>query len=205
MPCLQACVRETQARQGRIGGLVVIIQSLSRVYSLWPHGLQHTRTPCSSPPPGVHPSSCPLSQWCHPSHLIFCCPLLLLPSVFPRIRVFSDELALSIRWPKYIFNFEQNYFQEIKSLCMVRLAPKELHGDKIFKQLPWKQRFFELPGALIQKFQFFSTAQFFKCHFASSLSLDSRTQHSVILGVYWPEVKLGWGLAQEMKLLWKVS
>ena len=35
------------------------------------------------------------------SHLIFCCPLLLLPSIFPRIRVFSNELALHIRWPKY--------------------------------------------------------------------------------------------------------
>ena len=35
------------------------------------------------------------------NHLILCCLLLLLPSVFPRIRVFSNEWALSIRWPKY--------------------------------------------------------------------------------------------------------
>ena len=35
------------------------------------------------------------------NHLILCCPLLLLPSIFPRIRVFSNELALGIRWPKY--------------------------------------------------------------------------------------------------------
>ena len=35
------------------------------------------------------------------NHLIFCHPLLLLPSFFPRIRVFSSELALHIRWPKY--------------------------------------------------------------------------------------------------------
>ena len=34
-------------------------------------------------------------------HLIFCCPLFLLPSVFPSIRVFSNESALHIRWPKY--------------------------------------------------------------------------------------------------------
>ena len=33
--------------------------------SLWPHGLQHTRPPCPSPTPGVHPNSCPLSRWCH--------------------------------------------------------------------------------------------------------------------------------------------
>ena len=36
-----------------------------------------------------------------PSHLILCCPLLLLPSIFPSIRVFSNESALHIRWPKY--------------------------------------------------------------------------------------------------------
>ena len=35
------------------------------------------------------------------NHLIFCYPLLLLPSIFPSIRVFSNELALRIRWPKY--------------------------------------------------------------------------------------------------------
>ena len=35
------------------------------------------------------------------NHLIFCCPLLLLPSMFPSIRVFSNESALCIRWPKY--------------------------------------------------------------------------------------------------------
>ena len=35
------------------------------------------------------------------NHLILCCPLLLLPSVFPSIRVFSNEMALLIRWPKY--------------------------------------------------------------------------------------------------------
>jgi len=43
------------------------------------------------------------------SHLILCCPLLLLPSIFPSIRVFSNELALCIRWPKYwSFSFNIN-------------------------------------------------------------------------------------------------
>ena len=68
--------------------------------SLWPHEPQHTRPPCPSPTPGVHANPCPLSQWCHPtissSH-----PLLLLPSVFPSISVFSDESALHISWPNY--------------------------------------------------------------------------------------------------------
>ena len=35
------------------------------------------------------------------NHLILCCPLLLMPSIFPSIRVFSNESALHIRWPKY--------------------------------------------------------------------------------------------------------
>ena len=35
--------------------------------SLWPHEPQHARSPCPSPTPGVHPSPCPLSQWCHPT------------------------------------------------------------------------------------------------------------------------------------------
>ena len=35
------------------------------------------------------------------NHLILCCPLLLLPSIYPSIRIFSDESALCIRWPKY--------------------------------------------------------------------------------------------------------
>ena len=40
------------------------------------------------------------------NHLIFCCPLLLLPSIFPSIRVFSSELTLVIRWPKdWSFSF----------------------------------------------------------------------------------------------------
>ena len=36
-----------------------------------------------------------------PNHLVLCCPLLLLPSIFPSIRGFSNESALRIRWPKY--------------------------------------------------------------------------------------------------------
>ena len=53
-----------------------------------------------------------------PNYLILCCPLLLLPSVFPRIRVFSNESVLRIRWPKYwSFSFNispsSEYFEMI--------------------------------------------------------------------------------------------
>ena len=47
------------------------------------------------------------------NHLILCHPLLLLPTIFPSIRVFSKESALCIRWPKY-WSFNVNYLQYIK-------------------------------------------------------------------------------------------
>ena len=71
--------------------------------SLRPHESQHARPPSPSPTPGVHSNSCPSSPWLvmPSSHLILCCPLLLLPSIFPNITVFSNESPLHIRWPKY--------------------------------------------------------------------------------------------------------
>ena len=68
--------------------------------SLRPPGLQHTRPPCPSPTPRAYPNSCPSSRWCHPSISSSVIPLLLPPSVFPSIRVFSNESALRIKWPK---------------------------------------------------------------------------------------------------------
>ena len=48
------------------------------------------------------------------NHLIVCCPLLLLPSTFPSIRVFSDESVLHIRWPKYSsFSFSISLSNEL--------------------------------------------------------------------------------------------
>ena len=65
--------------------------------SLRPHGPQHIRLPCPLPSPGA----CSMStESVMPfNHLILCCPLLLQPSILPSIRVFSNELALHIRWP----------------------------------------------------------------------------------------------------------
>ena len=69
--------------------------------SLQPHGPQHARSPCSSPTPGVYPNPCPLSWWCHPTISSSVCALLFLPSIFLSIRVFLNESALCIMWPKY--------------------------------------------------------------------------------------------------------
>ena len=56
------------------------------------------------------------------NHLILCHPLLLLPSVFPSIRVFSNESALHIRWPKYwSFSFSISPFNEYSGLIFFRI------------------------------------------------------------------------------------
>ena len=86
------------------------------------HGQQHTRLPCSSPTPGIYPNSCPLSQWCHPTISSFGCPLLLLPSIFPSIRVFSTESVLHIMWPKYCsFSFSISPSNEYSGLISSKM------------------------------------------------------------------------------------
>ena len=90
---------------------------------LWPHGLQHDRPPCPSPTPGAHSNSWPLMRWMMPSNcLILWCPFLLLPSIFPSIRVFSSESALHIRWPKYwSFSFRISPSNEYSGLVSFRM------------------------------------------------------------------------------------
>ena len=58
------------------------------------------------------------------NHLILCCPLLLLPSIFPSIRVFSNESVLHIRWPKYwSFSFS--------------ISPSNAHSGLICFRIDW--------------------------------------------------------------------
>ena len=73
------------------------------------------RLPCPSPTPETYSNSCPSN------HLIFCHPLLLPPSIFPSIRVFSSELLLCIRWPKYwSFSFSISPSKEYSGLIFFR-------------------------------------------------------------------------------------
>ena len=88
---------------------------------LWSPGQQHTRLPCHSPCPRACSNSCPLIVMSS-NHLILCRLLLLLPSIFPSIRVFSNELALPIRWPKYwSFNFSISPSNEYSELISFRI------------------------------------------------------------------------------------
>ena len=88
---------------------------------LRPHGLQHSRLPCPSLSPGACSNSCPLSWWCHPT-ISSCRLLFLLPSIFPSIRVFSNQSALCIRWPRYwSFSFNISPSNEYSGLNSFRI------------------------------------------------------------------------------------
>ena len=69
--------------------------------SLRPHEPQCTRPPLSITNSRSSPKLMSIKSVIPSNHLILCHPLLLMPSVFPRIKVFSNELTLCIRWPKY--------------------------------------------------------------------------------------------------------
>ena len=57
-----------------------------------------------------------------PNYFILCCPLLLLPSIFPSIRVFSNESAFAIRWPNYCsFSFSISPHNEYSGLISFRI------------------------------------------------------------------------------------
>ena len=90
--------------------------------SLWPHGPQHIRLPCPSPTPGTYPLT--HVHWVgnaiQPSHPM---SALLLPlSIFPSIRVFSNESALCIKWPKHWhFSFSSSPSNEYSGLISFRI------------------------------------------------------------------------------------
>ena len=73
--------------------------------SLQPHGLQHTRLPCSSPSPRACSNSCPLSQWCHPT-ISF--SVVSFPSCLQSFEVFMGwVISLANQWKDH-----SNYFEE---------------------------------------------------------------------------------------------
>ena len=116
--------------------------------SLLPHEPQNARPPYPSPTPGIYLNSCPLVM---PSnHFILCCPLLLLPSIFPNIRVFSNESALRIRWPKYwSFNFN--------------ISPSNEHSGVISFKMDWLD-LLSVQGTLKSLLQHHSSkASIFQC------------------------------------------
>ena len=83
------------------------------------------------------------------NHLILCCSLLLLPSIFPNIKVFSNESALRIRWPKYwSFSFNISPSNEHTGLISFRVDWLDLQSKGL-------SRVFS--NTIVQKHQFFGT------------------------------------------------
>ena len=79
------------------------------------------QAPCPSLSPGVCSDSCPLSQWCYLLNHFTLCPLfILLPSIFPSIRVFSNESALLTRWPK-CWSFSNSPSNEYSGMISFRI------------------------------------------------------------------------------------
>ena len=85
--------------------VIAVVQLLSHVWLCLPHRLQHARLPCPSLSQSLLRIMSIRSMMLS-NHLTLCNPLLLLPSIFPNIRVFSNEWALHIKWPKaWSFSF----------------------------------------------------------------------------------------------------
>ena len=117
--------------------------------SLKPHELQHVRLPVL---PVTSPWVCSIS--CSESvmlsnHLILCQPLLLMPSVFPSIMVFFNDLTLCITWPKYwSFNFSINPSNEYSGLISFRIDWLDLIAVQETSRV--------FSNTTVQKHQFFS-------------------------------------------------
>ena len=90
--------------------------------SLQPRESQHTRPPCPSPTPKTPLKLMSIESVMPFNHLILCHPILLLPSIFPSIRIFSSESALHIGWPKYwSFSFSISPSHEHPGLISFRM------------------------------------------------------------------------------------
>ena len=101
-PSVTSALSKSRAHADAAQGLSSPVQFSRSVVSdsLWPHGLQHTRLSCPSSTPGLL-KLMSIESMMPPNHLTLYHPLLLLPSIFPSIKVFSKESVLHIRWPKY--------------------------------------------------------------------------------------------------------
>ena len=90
--------------------------------TLQPHELQHARPPCPSLIPRSSLKLMFIESVMPSSHLILCRPLLLLPPIPPRIRIFSKESTLLMRWPNYwSFSFSIIPSKEIPGLISFRM------------------------------------------------------------------------------------
>ena len=110
--------------------LFLTVQSLSHIQLFATPWTAARQASCPSLSPRVFSNSYSLSQWCHPNHLILCHPLLLLPSIFPSIRVFSNESALGIRWPKYWSSRISASNEDSGLISQMTIQSSQTHGRR---------------------------------------------------------------------------
>ena len=109
-------------QKGNVFKGVLKSQNLSFVWLFVTHGLHHGRLPCPSPSPRACSNSCPLSRWCHPTVSSSVAPFSCPQSLPASGRVFSGELAVRIRWPKYwSFSFSISPSNEYSGLVSFRV------------------------------------------------------------------------------------
>ena len=102
--------------------LFLLLFSHSVVSEMLPYGLQDARLPYPSLSSRVCSNLYPLNSLMPSNHLILYCPILLLPLIFPSIRVFSSESVLRIRWPKYwSFSFNNSPSNDYSGLISFRM------------------------------------------------------------------------------------
>ena len=106
---------------------VVVIQSLSRVRFFVTPRAAASQASLSSTISQSQLKRMSIESVMPSNNLILCCPLLLLPSIFPSIMVFSNESALYIRWPKYwSFSFSIGPLNEHSGLISFRIDQLDL-------------------------------------------------------------------------------
>ena len=142
--CVSACAQTSGVRHPSVK--LSLVWSLSRVQLLvtpWTAARQASLAVASS---WSRLKLVSIESVMPSSHLILCRPLLLLPSIFPSIRVFSDESALCIRWPKY-WSFSISPSSENSGLISFRMDWLDLLA------VPGTLKIFS--NTTVQKFQFF--------------------------------------------------
>ena len=116
--------------------------------SLRPHEPQHTRPPCPSPTPGVHPNPCPLCQWCHPIISSSVIPFSSCPQPFPASGSFQmSQLSASGGQSIKSFSFSISPSNEYSGLISLRID--------WFDLLQSKGLFRVFSSTTVQKHQFF--------------------------------------------------
>ena len=128
--------------------MVSSVQSLSRVWSLRPHKLEHSRPPCPSPTPGVYPNSRPLSRWCHVTISSSVVPFSFCLQSFPTSGSFQMSLlfasggqSIGASASTSVLPMNTQYWSPLEWTGWISLQPKGL--SRVFS------------NTTVQKHQFF--------------------------------------------------